>query len=112
MSKSITQVKIQDALVHLAKADRILDELSKTEGSSEDDDDMYPWEAGHVWIFRSMCLLIDSLGGVKDTRFSDDELVPVPITEQPHLYLSGEHKAALERVQKLALEHDDSAKDD
>ncbi len=103
-SKNINST-IERALEELAKADQILDELAKSDASSDDSGDIYPWEAAHVWVFRSMCLLIDSLGGVRETRFSDDELVPVPITEQPYVYLLGERKKALERVQKLAADH-------
>lgn len=94
-------VEIRRAIDALALADGILDDIPEPEG-----DVLSPCAAAHVWIFRAMSLLIDSLDGVEEVTFSDEERVPIPVTDQPYTYLSGRHQGLSEKYQKLARDHE------
>lgn len=97
--------EIERALHIIAQADRILQEATRAE---HDDigDGVPPWIAAHYWIFRTMCLLVDSLEGVERTTFSDDENVPVSETQQPYDYLSREHQTLSDKYSVMAQFHE------
>ena len=97
-----TLVGIENAIQTLAQADRILDGISEPAGS---DDSLLPWEAAHVWIFRAMCLLINSLEGIEETSFSSEENAPVAKTRAPYAYLARRYAARADRCRELAREH-------
>ena len=101
-------IGIERALVTLALADQILDDVTPPEANGEDDD-LVPWTAAHVWIFRAMCLLIDSLEGVETVTFSSEGKVPVARTKQPYTYLSQRYAAILDRYKSLAKDHESPA---
>ena len=97
--------ELERALHVVTQADKILQEATEAE---QDDigDGVPPWVAAHYWIFRSMCLLIDSLEGVERTTFSDDENVPVSETQQPYDYLSREHQTLSDKYSVMAHFHE------
>ena len=97
-----TLIGIENAIQTLAQADRILDEISEP---SEGEDGMPPWQAAHVWIFRAMCLLIDSLEGSEEVSFTSEENVPVANTREPYAYLAKRYEARADRCRDLAREH-------
>ena len=97
---------IEDALHDLARADRTLDDVTRLLGDDEDSSAIKPWQAAHVGIARAMCLLVDSLEGVEETTFSEDERVPVARTAQPYAHLSARYEALSERCRKLASDHE------
>ena len=97
-----TLIGIENAIQTLAQADRILDGITESGGS---DDSLPPWEAAHVWVFRAMCLLIDSLEGIEETSFSSEENVPVAKTREPYAYLAKRYAARADRCRDLAREH-------
>ena len=92
---------IENALITCARADQILDGI----GDHTTNDDLPPWQAAHVWIFRAMCLLIDSLEGVEEVTFSDDERAPIAKTQQPYTHLSNRYGAMVDRYRDLAQDH-------
>ena len=68
---------IEDAILDLAPGGRKLDEISRLSGDNDEGGDAVPpWQAAHVWIARSMCLLIDSLEGVEETTFAEGRVGP------------------------------------
>lgn len=93
--------EIERAVENLAAADRILDGIELPEGDSTP-----PWVAAHVWTFRSMTLLIDSLNGVEEVAFSDEEKVPVAMTQQPYTYLAAAYCHRSEWAKGMAQEHE------
>ena len=97
-----TLIDIENAIQSLAQADRILDEIADSGGSG---DSMPPYQAAHVWIFRAMCLMIDSLEGIEETSFSSEENVPVAKTKEPYEYLAARYEARADRFRQLAREH-------
>ena len=98
---------IEDAILDLARADRKLDEISRLSGDNDEGGDAVPpWQAAHVWIARSMCLLIDSLEGVEETTFAERESVPVARTTQPYAQLAARYGALSERCREQAREHE------
>ena len=104
MSDESNDIAIESALAACAHADQI---LSRVEDLDVDDEAIAPWQAAHVWMFRAMCLLIDSLEGVEDTSFSDEERIPVSVTRQPYSHLAGRYRALMDRYQDLAHQHED-----
>ena len=52
-----------------------------------------------------MCLLIDSLEGVEDVTFSDEEKAPIAKTQQPYTRLGKRYSALVDRYRDLAKEH-------
>lgn len=98
---------VEAALLDLARADRTLDEVTRSMGDADTGDALPPWQAAHVWIARAMCLLIDSLDGVEDTEFSDGERVPVARTAQPYTDLSARYRGLSDRCRELAREHEE-----
>ncbi|MCY4499019.1 MAG: hypothetical protein OXC14_17260 [Rhodospirillaceae bacterium] len=80
----IFRTALEDALVALNRADQILDRATD---AAPDNSATSPWFAGHLWISRSMCLLIDSLNGVEEADFQDTETIPVARTQNPYPYL-------------------------
>lgn len=92
---------IKRAIETLAAADRILDGIEPPEGDATP-----PWVAAHVWTFRAMTLLIDSLNGVEEVSFTDEESVPVAVTEHPYAYLAAEYEGWSERARESARDHD------
>ncbi len=96
--------EIKRAIESLAAADRILDGIEPPDGDS-----VPPWVAAHVWTFRAMSLLIDTLNGVEEVTFSDDEQVPVAVTQQPYSYLASEYNGWSERARKMAEDHEGQA---
>lgn len=94
--------EIKRAIETLAAADRILDRIEPP-----DDDTTPPWVAAHVWTFRAMSLLIDSLNGVEEVAFSDEEKVPVAKTQHPYAYLAAEYRGWSERARETAREHEE-----
>ena len=86
MSDEKIIIGIEHALLTLARADQILEDITPSRESDEDDegDDVIPWQAAHVWIFRAMSLLIDSLDGIETVTFSSDERIPIAKTTQPY----------------------------
>ena len=97
------QIEIKRAIEALASADRILDRIKPPEDGSTP-----PWVAAHVWTFRTMSLLIDSLNGVEEVKFSDEESVPVPVTKHPYAYLADEYREWSERASASARDHEES----
>ena len=108
MSDEKIIIGLEHALQTLARADQILDDVAPPEGDDEDGD-MAPWQAAHVWIFRAMCLLIDSLDGVETVSFSSEESTPVARTTQPYTYLSDRYVAISDRYKDLARDHESLA---
>ena len=102
---------IESALFDLARADRTLDEVERLLEDEGGDDEgggrVAPWEAAHVWIARAMCLLVDSLDGVKGVEFSPAESIPVAQTVQPYTGLLARYEDQIDRCQRLAQEHKD-----
>ena len=101
MSDENIIIGIEHALQTLARADQILDDVTSREEDDEDGD-IVPWQAAHVWIFRAMCLLIDSLDGAETVTFSSEESIPVAKTTQPYTYLSARYAAIAERYKDQA----------
>ena len=97
-----TRIGIESAIRTIAQADRILDEIAEPSGSN---DGVRPWQAAHVWIFRVMCLMIDSLERVEETSYSSEEDVPVAKTREPYAYLAERYEARADRYRELAREH-------
>lgn len=110
MSEEKLAIGIEHALQTLAQADQILDGVASPE-RDEEDDDMVPWQVAHVWIFRAMCLLIDSLDGVETVTFSSKESIPVAKTTQPYTYLSDRYVAISDRYKDLAENHESLARE-
>ena len=98
---NIDRAQIKSAIDTLALADGLLDGVTTPEG-----DEMPPWVAAHVWIFRAMCLLLDSLNGVEEVKFSDEESIPVSVTEQPYTHLANRHRALSERYWEMVRHHE------
>ena len=110
MSEEKIVIGIEHALLTLARADQILEEITPSGESDDDDDegdDVTPWQAAHVWIFRAMGLLIDSLDGIETVTFSSEERIPVAKTTQPYAYLSARYAAIAERYKDQAREVED-----
>ena len=108
MSDAKIIIGIEHALLTLARADQILEEITPSRESDEDDEgDVTPWQAAHVWIFRAMSLLIDSLDGIETVTFSSDERIPVAKTTQPYAYLSARYAAIADRYKDQAREIED-----
>ena len=97
----IDRAQMRCAIDTLAVADHLLDGVREPEG-----DEFPPWKAAHFWIFRAMCLLLDSLNGVEEVRFSDEERVPVSITEQPYTHLANRHRNLSERDWEMVRAHE------
>lgn len=110
VSEEKLTIGIEHALQTLAQADQILDGVTSPEGDDEDDE-MAPWQVAHVWIFRAMCLLIDSLDGVETVTFSSKESIPVANTTQPYTYLSERYVAISDRYKDLAQNHESLARE-
>ena len=110
MNDEKTIIGLEHALQTLAQADQILDGITPQEGNDEDDD-VVPWQAAHVCIFRAMCLLIDSLDGVETVTFSSRESVPVARTTEPYAYLSDRYAAISDRYKGLAQDHESLARE-
>lgn len=98
---NVDRAQIRCAIDTLALADHLLDGVTEPEG-----DELPPWGAAHLWIFRAMCLLLDSLNGVEEVKFSDEESVPVSVTEQPYTHLANRHRELSERYWELARNHE------
>ena len=98
-------IGIEHALQTLAQADQILDGVTSQEGD-DGDDELAPSQVAHVWIFRAMCLLIDSLDGVETVAFSSRESIPVARANQPYTYLSDRYVAISDRYKDLAQSHE------
>ena len=105
MSEEKMMIGIEHALQTLAQADQTLDGVTSPEGDNGDDE-FAPWQVAHVWIFRAMCLLIDSLDGVETVTFSSRESIPVARTTQPYTYLSERYVAISDRFKGLAQNHE------
>lgn len=93
----IDRASIRTTIDTLALADSLLDGVTVP-----DVDQIPPWVAAHVWIYRAMCLLLDSLDGVEEVTFSDEEQVPVSLTRQPYMHLARRHKALSDRYLERA----------
>ena len=105
MSEEKMMIGIEHALQTLAQADQILDGVISPEGD-DGDDELAPSQVAHVWIFRAMCLLIDSLDGVETVAFSSRESIPVARASQPYTYLSDRYVAISDRYKDLAQSHE------
>ena len=103
MSEEKIIIGIEHALLTLARADQILEDITPS-GESDEGDDVIPWQAAHVWIFRAMGLLIDSLEGVETVTFSSEESIPVAKTTQPYTYLSARYAAIADRYKDQGRE--------
>ena len=114
MSEEKIIIGIEHALLTLARADQILEDITPF-GESDECDDVIPWQAAHVWIFRAMGLLIDSLEGVETVTFSSEESIPVAKSTQPYTYLSARYAAIADRYKDQGREVEgflDEIKDD
>ena len=97
---NIDRAQIKAAIDTLALADGLLDGVTEPEG-----EELEPWQAAHVWIFRAMCMLLDSLNGVEEVKFSDEEHVPVSVTGEPYTHLANRHRDLSERYWGMARDH-------
>ena len=110
MSEEKLTIGIEHVLQTLAQVDQILDGVTSPERDDEDDE-MAPWQVAHVWIFRAMCLLIDSLDGVETVTFSSKESIPVAKATQPYTYLSNRYVAISDRYKDLAQNRESLARE-
>ena len=50
-------------------------------------------------------MLLDSLNGVEEVKFSDEERIPVSVTGEPYTHLANRHRDLSERYWGMAREH-------